>query len=90
MPPPATSTSLPNTFPIEKIPLELLEKIFYHCLPAADEVPDNDGSEAETDASEPESDGLEPFIQPNRKTAPLLLTEVSKGWRKTALNTAEL
>jgi hypothetical protein len=76
---------------IAKIPVELLAKIFHHCLPAADEpVLEEDGMESGKDGSEAESDGLALFIRPSRKTAPLLLTEVSRSWRETAMGSTEL
>jgi hypothetical protein len=82
--------------------MELLGRIFYLSLPTTDYsasdvdtfgtnvFESDDVSDEDEDEPESESDELEYFIQPNRRTAPLLLTEVSKGWRKTALDTAEL
>src|ERR1700736_1587508 len=80
MPPHATRSH------IEMLPKEVFQKIFYCCLPIADA----DGSESDIDGSKHEPDGQDRFVSPDRKTAPLLLTEVSKGWRETALNTTEL
>jgi hypothetical protein len=76
---------------ISKLPVEIWAKIFYDCLPAADEpVPDEGETGFDEDGSEAESDELSLFIRPSRQTAPLLLTEVSQGWRAMALSTAEL
>lgn len=76
---------------ISKLPVEIWAKIFYECLPAADEsIPHEDETDVDEDGSKVESDGLGLFIRPRRQTAPLLLTEISKGWRAMALNTPEL
>src|ERR1700720_317002 len=87
-----TSNVRGSNSPIEWIPVELLKKIFFYCLPDPlldDNVSESDEDDLEDDF-EDESDEPDYLIRPSRTNAPLLLTEVSKGWRKIALSTPEL